>query len=423
MVDLLIKNGLILTMDESLSIIKGSIAVEDGKIRKIGKNFGGQAEEVLDAEGKIVMPGLVLPHCHFQNVLQGLEREEDISPPGWSPLEEFLTKEEILTATTFSCACLLSSGVTFAVNILSLKAISSGLLDEVFTKEEEMGMKGLIAVEIWDDEKVDGSKALREEEKLLRKNDSKRIEPLLSVRAYSSDEILDCVRDLLAERENLRLSVRISKTPAEYYYCRSKTGESPLQRLHRQGLIDGRTVLTHFTYRVEEEDLKIIRRSEAKIVHTPLDYVYTHTFPAVKSVDEMGIKGSVGMDHPFDLFEILRTVYLHQRAIGEHIPASRLLQMVTKEAAELYGIRDIGSIEVGKSADLLIVNLPPLRDESIYEHLLLSLTSQRVETVISSGRILKREGKPCWDELKVNREFARMMSLLRRKIRHGVAGS
>ena len=417
MVDLLIKNGLILTMDESLSIRKGSIAVEDGRIRKIGKDFTGQAEEVLDAEGKIVMPGLVLSHSRFQNAFQALEREDGISPPGWSPLEEALTAEDVLAGTTFSCAQLLSGGVTFSINILSLKEISGGILEEGCAREEEMGMKGLIGAEVWDDEKVDGSKALREVERFFRRNRSKTIGSLASVRASSSDEILDCVRES-AEEHGLKLSIRISKTPAEYYYCRQRAGD-PLWRLERRGLLDENVILTHFTYRVGEEELKIVQKNKAKIVHTPLDYIYTRCLPAIEESIRMGIASGVGTDDLFDVFELLRLTYLQQRAVGKQICASHLLKMVTREAAELYGLKDLGSIEVGKSADIIVLDLPPLKDEHVYEYLLLRASAQRVDTVISSGRILKRGGKPCWDETKVQREFARSMSSLHRKILHG----
>jgi 5-methylthioadenosine/S-adenosylhomocysteine deaminase len=419
MVDLLIKNGLILTMDENLSIRKGSIAVEDCRIGKIGKDFTGQAEEVLDAEGKIVMPGLVLSHCHFQNAFQALEREDGISPPGWSPLEEALTAEDVLASTTLACVQLLSGGVTFSINILSLKEISGGILEEVCAREEEMGMKGLIGVEVWDDEKADGSKALREGERFIRRNRSKRIGPLASVRASSSDEILDCVRES-AEKHGLKLSVRISKTPAEYYYCRRRAGD-PLRRLEERGLLDENVVLTHFTYRVGEEELKIVQKNRAKIAHTPLDYIYTGCLPAMEESAKIGIASGLGTDDLFDVFELLRFTYLQQRAAGKQVSASRLLKMVTKEAAELYGLKDLGSIEVGKSADIIAIDLPPLKDEHIYEYLLLRASAQRVDTVISSGRILKRGGKPCWDESKVQREFARSMISLHRKMLHGKA--
>lgn len=419
--DLLIRNGLILTMDDDLSIMKGSIAVEDGKIKKIGKNFAGHAEEVLDAEGGIVMPGLVLSHSHFQNVFHFLEDEENISPPGWSPLEESLTKEDVLASTTLACAYLLSCGVTFSVNVLSLKTIPTGLLEEVSKREEEMGMKGLVGLEIWDDEQVDGTKALREEERFVRKHDLRRIGCLASLRAFSSDEILECVRDLLLEKENMRLSVRISRTPGEYYYCKHRTNEGPLQRLERCNLLDKRTTLTHFTYKVTEEHLRIVQKNEASIVHTPLDYVYTGFLPPTKRAIEMGIMGGLGADDFFDIFEILRFLYLHQRMMGERIAASQLLEMVTRKAAQVWGAKEVGSIEVGKSADIIILDIPSLRGEHIYEDLLFRASSQKVKTVISSGRILKHEGKLLHvDEARLNREFSKFLTVLHRKI-HGVA--
>jgi cytosine/adenosine deaminase-related metal-dependent hydrolase len=416
-VDLLIKNGLILAMDDNLSIRKGSIAVEDGRIRKIGKDFSGQAEEVLDAEGKIVIPGLVLPYCRFQSVFQGLEREDGISPPGWSPIEEALTAEDVLASTTFACAQLLSSGVTFSVNIVSWKGVSGGVLEEACTREEEMGMKGLIGVEVWDDEKVDGSKALREGERFIRKNRSKRIGSLVSLRAYSSDEILDCARES-AEKHGLKLSVRIAKTPAEYYYCRQRVSD-PIRRLETRGLLDENVILTHLTYRVGEGEMRIVQKSRAKIVHTPLDYIYTGYPPALEESARMGIATSIGADVLLDVFELLRFTYLQQRAAGKQISAVHLLQMVTRKAAELYGLKDIGSIEVGKSADMVVLDLPPLKDEHVYEYLLLRASAQKVDAVVSSGRVLKRGGKIRW-EVQAWREFARSMTLLSRKI-HGKA--
>ncbi|MEM2282402.1 MAG: amidohydrolase family protein [Candidatus Hadarchaeales archaeon] len=414
--DLLIKNGLVLSMDENLSVRKASIAVEDGKIKRIRKDLSNQgAEEVLDAGGKLVMPGIVLPHCHFQSIFLPSIGGEVSS--GWSPLECTLTKEEVVAGTGFACGQLLSSGVTFAVNILSVKGTPAGILDEVSNKMEEMGMRGLVGVEIWDGGSGSGSKFLREQERFFRRHHSTKVVPLVSVRASSSEEILECAREL-ADRHAARFSVRVSKTPEEYYLSRQRFGEEPVERLSKRGWLDERTLLSHFTYRVTEKQLELVQKNGGKIVHTPFDCIYTEKLPPLMESVTMGIGVALGTDEVFDVFEFLRLVCLQYRWMGKHIPASKLLEMVTSKAAELCGVKDAGTLEEGKSADIIILDLPPAMN--LYEQVLWRASSGKVETVISGGRIVKKHKKLLVeDEAKLEREFNRLVASVSKRVSHG----
>ncbi|MEM4188304.1 MAG: amidohydrolase family protein [Candidatus Hadarchaeum sp.] len=418
MVELLIKNGLIVTMDKDRRIIAdGSIAIDEGRIVSVkkGSTAKSKPEEVIDARGKIIMPGLICSHTHLYGMLLRAAPLK-IEPPTdfsqilqrvWWPMDEAMTKEDAYASALISCLEFIKTGTTLFADTFSGPNALPGVLDRISAAVEQSGMRGIISFEATERHThAEGARGTKENERFIlkaKKERKHRVHGMFSIHASFtvSDELFRYVRDL-ASRYKVPLTIHVSEGLCDLYHNYERYGKRTVERLQDAEVLGPDVVLAHCVH-VNDEELAIIKKTGAKVAHNPMSNMLNAVgvAPVVKMLN-MGIPVGLGNDgYIFDGFENIRAAFLlHKIGLRDPraISAMEALEMATIRGAELYGLEnEIGSIEPGKLADLIIVNPrrapTPIFPESVVGHLVNTASGNDVETVIVGGNILMRDRK------------------------------
>ncbi|MEW6222243.1 MAG: amidohydrolase family protein [Candidatus Hadarchaeota archaeon] len=418
MADLLIKNGLVVTMDRDCRIIPdGTISVEDGRIKSLkkGRATGNKADEIIDARGKIVMPGLVCSHTHLYGMLlRGAPLK--IEPPTdfsqilqrvWWPMDEAMGKEDAYASAVISCLEFLKTGTTLFADTFSGPNSITGVLDKIASAVEQSGIRGILAFEATErHSNAEGTKGMRENErfiKKMKKEKARRVTGMISLHASFtiSDELIKWARDL-ASRYKAPLTIHTSEGLADLYHNYEKFGKRTVERLKEEGLLGPDVVLAHCVH-VNDNELEIIKKMGAKVAHNPMSNMLNAVGVApVPKMLGMGIPVGLGNDgYIFDGFENIRAAFLLHKLAGRDpraITPREVMEMATIRGAELYGLgNELGSLEQGKLADIIIIDPSiaptPVTPDSVLGHLVNTVDGDDVETTIVGGNVLMRERK------------------------------
>lgn len=418
MVDMLIKNGLVVTMDKDRRVIAdGSVAVEDGRIVSVkhGSAGKGKPEEVIDARGKIVMPGLICSHTHLYRVLMRgaplkVEPPTDFSQVlqrGLWPMEDAMTKEDAYASALLSCLKLIKTGTTLLADTFSGPNTIVGVLDRIASAVEQSGIRGIISFEATERRThAEGAKGTKENERLIRKLKTERIrrvQGMFSIHASFtvSDELFRYVREL-ASRYKAPVTIHASEGLDDVYHNYERYGKRTIERLNDVGLLAPDVVLAHCVH-VNDDELRIIKKTGATVAYNPMSNMLNAVGAApVTKMLSMGIPVGLGNDgYVLDGFENIRAAHLLQKVAlrdPRAISAMEALEMATIRGAELYGLQnELGSIEHGKLADIIIVDpsltSTPLRTDSAIGHVVDGVSGCNVETVIVGGNVIMQDRK------------------------------
>ncbi|MFQ6130340.1 MAG: amidohydrolase family protein [Candidatus Hadarchaeaceae archaeon] len=418
--DILIKDGYIITMDAQRRILKrGSVAIEGDKITAVGKDVGERADTVIDARRKAVLPGLINAHTHLSmTLLRGIA--DDMSLMEWLktkiwPIEINLTAQDCYLGALLGCLEMIKSGTTcFADQYF--------FMEDVARAVEEAGLRAMLSYGIieMDDPKRRESE-LRAGEKLVKTCQGAaggRIQTMFGPHAsYTcSPECLMQVKDL-AKKYKVGIHTHISETQEEIDKITKKYGKRPVEHLDSIGFLGPEVLAAHCVWLTEQE-IAVIRRQGVKPVHNPVSNMKTAS--GVAPVPEMlaaGIPVALGTDgaasnNSLDMFSEMKFAALLSKAHKLDptvLPAHVVLEMATINGTIALGLQDkIGSLEVGKKADIVMVDvkkphLAPLHN--VISHLVYSAVGGDVDTVVVDGKVLMREREVLTlDEVKVLEE-------------------
>ena len=430
MTDLLIKNGLIATMDaDRRVIVGGSIAIENGHITAVGRNIKlkDKPEETIDAKGKVVIPGLICSHTHLHCAfLHGFPA--GISPSDFSqvlrqirwPFEGAMTREDAYVSALAGSLKFIKSGVTFIANTYPGPSAVSGSLDRISSAIESAGIRGIIGFDITErSTSAEAERGVRENEHFLRKikrERARKTHGMFSVHASPavSDELLYHIREL-ASRYGVQITIQASESLAELYSGYEKFGKRVIERLNDIRMLGPDVVLAHCVH-VNRSELAIVKKTGTKVAHVPVsDMLNAVGVAPVVEMMGVGIPLGLGDDGYFlDAFQNIRLARLLHKLVNRDPSAmspGEVLGMATTGGAELYGLRDkMGSLEPGKLADVVILNpssmpTPIVRENALEQ--LVNFDRDAVGTVVVGGTIVMRQGEVLTlDEGKVT-EMAR----------------
>ncbi len=432
---MLIKNGLIVTMDRDLRVLEGGVLVEDSEIKEIGNVEEKNVDEIIDAENKIVMPGLVCAYTRPYKLLLRAAPLKVKSPSDFTqklqrvtwPFDESLTNEDIRISALASCSKLIKTGVTFFASLHSSQGSIGKSLDSVAFAAEKAGLRAFVGFEASErNTHAEGARGMRENIRFLENIQKKGVRESL-VRGMvgvapsftASDELLRHGKRV-ANRFDVPLLISAAECELDTYHNLENFGKRTIERLRDVGVLSSNTVLANCVD-VNKDELSILERAGAKVAHNPMgNMVDAVGVSPVVEMRERGIPIGLGNNgYILDSFENIRTLYLLHKAISgdpRTLSAEDALRMATVEGAKLYGMGNkIGSIEPGKRADIIIVNpedLPtPLQRVNVMSHIVNSVRSRDVETVIVGGDlVMKNHNIKTLDEkraMKKSKETAR----------------
>ncbi|MEM2192316.1 MAG: amidohydrolase family protein, partial [Candidatus Hadarchaeales archaeon] len=342
-------------------------------------------------------PLKIQPPTDFSQILQRI----------WWPMDETMKKDDAYASALISCVEFLKTGTTLFADTYSGPKSIAGVLDKIAAAVEQSGIRGIISFEATErHSRAEGASGMRENErfiKKLRKKKISRIMGMICVHASFtvSDELLAYARQL-ASKYKVPMTIHTSEGLVDVYHNYERYGMRTVERLKEVGFLGPDVVLAHCV-NVSDEELDIIQKSGAKVAHNPMSNMLNAVGVApVPKMLQRGISVGLGNDgYIFDGFENIRAAYLIHKVSTRDprvISPREVLEMATIKGAELYGLEnEVGSIEIGKLADLIIINPTlaptPIRPDTVLGHLVNTVDGDDVETVIVGGKVVMKEKK------------------------------
>jgi len=418
LVDLVVKNGILATMDSNRRILEDhAVAIEAGKVIEVDrtatleKKYG--RAEVIDGSGCIIMPGIICSHSHLYGMLlRGASL--NIEPPSdftqilqrvWWPMDEAMNFEDAYASALIACLEFAKSGVTTFADTYSGPKSISGVLDHIARAVEEIGIRGFIAFEATERHSAEeGARGVEENVRFAEtvKPESKA-RPLFSIHASFtvSDPLIRQVKQL-AQKHHAPITIHASEGLVDLHHNMENYGKRTVERLHDVGLLGPDVVLAHCV-NLDEHEINLIAQTKTGIAHNPMSNMLNAVgvAPILKMLSRNVTVGLGNDGYIFDMFENMRTAYLLHRVNSRNpnaIDPYTILEMATRNGAALYGVQSqIGSIEPGKRADLILIRpsiLPtPLTTSSVVAHLINTVDGDDVETVIVDGKLIVKDKK------------------------------
>lgn len=409
---LLIKNGTLVTMDKQRRIFRGDIFIEDNKIKAIDSLLSYEADEVLDASGKVVIPGLIQTHIHltqaiFRNQADDLELLDWLRERVW-PLEAAHTAESNYLSAKLGIAELIKGGTT---SIIDMETVNH--TEAAFEALYESGFRAIAGKCMMDYGRgvpaalmENPKEAIAESVALLKKWHNKgngRLQYAFAPRfVVSCSEALLVEAGRLAREYGVMLHTHASENQGEIKVVERDRGMRNISYLHHLGLTGENLILAHCIW-LQEEEMRLLADTGTKVAHCPNSNLKLASGIAkIPELLSMGVEVSLGADgapcnNNLDIFQEMRSAALIQKARlldPTAMPAETVFEMATMGGARAMGMADkLGSLEVNKLADIVIMDtkklhMAPNNEGNIISQLVYSASSTDVETTIIDGKIV-----------------------------------
>ncbi|WP_341474370.1 amidohydrolase [Heliorestis acidaminivorans] len=411
---ILIQNATIIPMTSKEDIFQGHIYIEDGKIvRLYNKREREEVSfplemtdlEIIDGQDKVVIPGLVNAHTHaamtlFRGYADDLPLMEWLNDAIW-PAEKKLTDEHVYWGTMLAIAEMLKGGITvFADMYFFMDQVAKAVSDSGIRGHLSRGMIGFGPT---------SEKALVESEEFYRKwheGADGRIRVWLGPHApYTCPpDYLQKVM-ALADRLGTGLHIHLAETKKEVEDIQKEHGLRPIELMNKIGLFERPVLAAHCVHLTEEEE-NILVEKKVGIAHNPESNMKLasgiapiESLRQKKAIVGLGTDGAASNNN-LDLIEEMRQATFLQKVNlldPTALPAYDTLAMATIGGAKALGWdHEIGTLEVGKKADLAVIDMKQPHLYPVHDpvaHLVYSAKGSDVHTVIVDGKVLVRAGK------------------------------
>lgn len=412
----LLKNGYIVTMDAEKGVYeRGCVVVEDDRITGVycGDAPVADYDEVINCEGKIVMPGFVNTHVHTsQQLARGLGDDVDLLT--WLheriwPYESSMTEEDSYVSTLACCAEQIRCGVT------TIAEPGGQWVSGMAKAVTEAGIRAKLANSIMDcgeglpknwqrstDEEI--ARTL-EDIKNFHNTADGRVQVWFGLRTIfnDTDELILRSKEL-ADQYGVGVHMHVAEAKAEVEYVKAKLGVQTVTHLRDLGVLDKNLLAVHTVWLTNEE-VEMFRDYNVKVSHNPASAMRVLGFAKVPRMLREGICVSIGTDgaassNRMDMVdEMWVTSLIHKgwRLEPDVVKAQEILNMATIKGAEAcLDEKNIGSLTEGKKADLIVINpasvgMMPVNDP--ISSLVTSMHSTNVESTMCDGRWLMRDRK------------------------------
>jgi 5-methylthioadenosine/S-adenosylhomocysteine deaminase len=415
-VDLLVTGATIVSMDGDRHVIEnGFVAVRGDEIVAIGDNVaqrfpqGVTAKTLVDASGKLVIPGLINGHTHIpMTLMRGLK--DDVTLDDW--LRKFIfpaearnvTEEYVRWGSRLALAEMIRSGTTTFVDMYYFE-------DAVAEETKAAGLRAVLG-ETWIDFPAPDNKNEAEMAAYTEKFIMKWQGDSLIHAAVAPHSIYTCsektLRDAaaLARKYHSAILIHLAEMRKEFVDSLEKNGTTPVQYLERIEVLGPDVVAAHCIW-TDNTDMKILAERQVGCVHNPSSNMMLASGVA-PVVDQraagmrvgLGTDGPAGSNNDLNMMEemdlaakLQKTYRVDPRALG----AKGALEMATIEGARaLHMEKEIGSLEPGKKADFVILSLNapnavPLYD--VYSQIVYALKASDIETVVVAGKVVLKDGR------------------------------
>jgi len=438
--DLLLTNAIVLTMDEKFSQYEpGAVAIQGDQIIAVGDEqeilAHYESSNQIDCENKVLMPGLINAHTHVpMTLLRGLA--DDLRLDVWllgymMPVErEFVSPDFVVLGTRLALAEMIRSGITCFADMYYFE-------EDIAKTTAEVGMRAVCSQTVL---KFPAPDAPYYEESLAIARDYIRrwvghplIVPSVAPHApYTcTAEILRACAEL-AQEFDVPLHTHLAETANEVEESRAEHGMPVIPYVKKQNLFEAKVLAAHCVH-IDEGEMHTLLHHNAGVAHNPSSNLKLASgFAQVQKMLDLGLNVGIGTDGPasnndLDMFEEMRLAALLAKGVSNDptaLPAYQALSMATRLGAKALHIDHItGSLEAGKRADLILVDINPVHnvphfrrdDQAIYAQLVYAAHKNDVTDVMVNGKWLMRNRQLMGldeAELRIHaQEYARKIDL------------
>jgi 5-methylthioadenosine/S-adenosylhomocysteine deaminase len=409
-VDLLVLGGTIVTMDQTRRVIAdGAIAASNGRIVAIGPRVEIEraytSRQRVDATGKVIAPGLINGHTHipmvlFRGLADDLDLQEWLTKYIFPAEAKNVTEEFVRVGARLGLAEMIRGGTTTYCDMYYFE-------DAIADETAKAGVRGVLGETIIDfpvaDNKTNAEGMAYVEKFVARWKGHELIIPAIAPHApYTvSEQHLKAVR-AFSDRTGAPIVTHISETKREVEDSVKAKGASPVAYLDRIGFLNNRVIAAHVVW-PQGSDIAILKRHGVGVIHNPQSNMKlaSGVAPVPKMITEnllvgLGTDGAAS-NNDLNMWEEMDTVAkLHKVFSGDPkvISAQQAFELATIRGAQaLHLEKEIGSLETGKRADILIINRDTLNQiplYNVYSDLVYATKASDVETVIINGRLVMR---------------------------------
>lgn len=416
-VDLIIHNGIIITMDQNLKqedqvIAKGAVAIRGDKIVAVStsdvitKKY--KAKELIDAKGNAVLPGFINGHTHAaMTLLRGVA--DDHALDDWLhnyifPLEKELVNEDfVYWGTKLACLELISGGVTTAADMYFYE-------DTAARAFVEMGMRAVAGYAIFKQSDVDSLVPF-----IKKWRSHPLITPAIAPHApHTTTQDVLVNSNKVSEQYNVPIMIHLAETQHEFDLIQKQHQLTPVAYLNKIGLLNNRLIAAHCV-KVNDDDIQLLKQQGAGAIHNPFSNMKLASGVApVQKMIEAGVHVGLGTDgaasnNSLDLLAEMQISALLQKVTTSNpraLNAYQALSLATISGARaIHQAKTIGSLEVGKKADIIIVNIHQYHTIPLYNvisQLVYTSKSSDVETVIINGKLVMHASKLLYPQAQID---------------------
>jgi 5-methylthioadenosine/S-adenosylhomocysteine deaminase len=404
----------VITEDAQRRVIEhGAVAVKDGRILAVGTRTQilarYTAKQRLDRPDAILAPGLINTHTHaamslFRGIADDLRLQEWLEKYIFPAEAKNVTADFVRWGTRLACLEMLLGGTTTFTDMYYFE-------DVVAETAKEAGMRGVLGETIIGfpvaDNKTPADALAYTERYLKRFAGDPLIVPAIAPHALftNSEESLKAAR-ALANKYNAPLLIHLSETKKENDDEQAKRHQSPTKTLDSLGIFNGRTLGAHGVW-LDEADLAIIKQRGVGIAHCPSSNMKlaSGVAPVTRMLEldlpvGLGPDGPAGSNNDFNLFEEMDLAAKLQKVTTgnpQAVPASAALEMATIRGARALGMeKEIGSLEPGKRADMILVSIARPNAQPLYDavsQMVYALKASDVRDVMVNGKVVVRDAK------------------------------
>ncbi len=404
----LITNATLIPCTPEMPVIEGGfVHVEGERIVAVGAGPAPRVEgaEVVDVGGDIVMPGMVNPHCHMAMTLfRGLGEDVDDRLYRYVlPMErKFVTPQMVRAGTALAALELIEGGVTTVADMYYFET-------EVGRVVDQAGIRGVVGQTIADfnppDHKtIDEGFALTEA-LVDQFAGHPRVTASIAPHApYSSDiAVMNRVARWADDHPDVPVQIHLAEMDSEMEWCAKNHGLRPVEVVEKAGLLRKGLICAHCLH-VSDSDIEKMAHAQVCVAHNARSHAKAgRGIAPVEAMRAAGIPVGIATDGPMsgntlDLFSQFAPVTMFQKLLGHSrkpMPAREVIRMATIEGAKVLGMDGrIGSLEPGKQADLIRIDVSAARMQPIYDHyatLVFSAMPVDVRDVMVAGAWLMRD--------------------------------
>jgi 5-methylthioadenosine/S-adenosylhomocysteine deaminase len=409
--DLLIVGGTVVTMDKDRRVIEdGAVTITDGKIGLVGKREAVmknlRAKQTIDAKGKIIIPGLINTHTHvpmslFRGIADDLDLQDWLTKYIFPAEAKNVTEDFVRVGTRLGLAEMIRGGTT---TYCDMYYFEDAIADETY----KAGVRGVLGETIIDFPVPDNktwNEAINYTEKFVKKwQGNPLIIPAIAPHApYTvSEEHLKEAR-ALSDKLNAPLVMHLAEAVTETEFIQQKhKGMRPIEYVEKIGFLSDKLIAAHVV-QANEKELEILKKYNVGIAHNPQSNMKLAAGVApVPLMLQMNLSVGLGTDgaasnNDLSIWEEMDTAAkLHKVFSGDPkvVSAEEAFEMATIRGARALHLENkIGSLEVGKRADIVIVNFDDLSQTpyfNVYSALVYATKANDVNDVIIDGKVIMR---------------------------------